>query len=154
MEELPVRKRLRLKDYDYSSNGAYFITICTKNRECILSKISVGTDAHIGPVNELSDCGIASEEYIKTIPGIDSYVIMPNHIHLIIILNNGTDNISISSIIRSFKTLVTKRIGKSIWQSKFYDHIIRDYDDYLIRLNYIYENPVKWAFDPYHNSDL
>ena len=150
MESLPERKRLRLRDYDYSKNGAYFITICTKGRDCILSHISVGTDAHIGPQVELSQVGKIAEKNIRSMQCVDCYVIMPNHIHLIIILNNDDSNQNISNVIRSFKTLVTKQIGKSIFQSSFYDHIIRDYNDYMIKLNYIHENPINWVYDPYH----
>ena len=152
MESLPERKRLRLKEYDYSNDGAYFITICTKDRECILSHIPVGTDAHIGPRVELTQIGKIAEKYILSMKCVDCYVIMPNHIHLIIILNNDSNNQNISNAIRSYKILVSKEIGKSIFQSSFYDHIIRDYNDYMIRVRYIQENPVKWAYDPYHKD--
>lgn len=60
---------------------------------------------------------------------------------------------TISSDIRSFKTLVTKEIGKSFWQSKFYDHIIRNEEDYIIHLQYIEENPYKWNTDEYYIND-
>lgn len=118
MKELPNRKKLRLNGFDYSSEGAYFITICTDKKQCILSKI-VGTDAHIGPEIKLSRCGKTVKKYIERIPGIDSYVIMPNHIHMIIIKSKKSGPMwasvptTISSDIRSFKTLVTKEIGKS-----------------------------------------
>lgn len=81
---LPVRKRLRLVGYDYSKNGAYFITICIKDRKCILSHV-VGTDDHIGPKLHLTGLGKIVEKYIDQIEGIDNFVIMPNHVHLIII---------------------------------------------------------------------
>ena len=89
---------------------------------------------------------------------------MPNHIHAIIEICNRTDTIiikqsgamwsshptNVSGDIRTFKTLVTKDIGKSIWQSKFYDHIIRDEYDYMVHLQYIDENPAKWIEDKYY----
>lgn len=153
---LPVRKRLRLVDYDYSKNGAYFITICIKDRKRILSHV-VGTDDHIGPKLHLTGLGKIVEKYIAQIEGIDSFVIMPNHVHLIIIKDyehGGTMwslcPTSISSNIRTFKTLVTKEIGESIWQSKFYDHIIRNDYDYMIHLQYIENNPYKWLEDKYY----
>lgn len=158
MSKLQTRKRLRLIGYDYSGNGAYFITICTKDRKCILSYI-VGTDDHIGPITELTDYGKIIEKYIVQIKGIDSFVIMPNHIHLIIIKDKeqggamwSSHPTSISSDIRTFKTLVTKEIGKSIWQTKFYDHIIRDEYDYMVHLQYIDENPAKWLEDKYYQN--
>ena len=111
--DLPKRKPIRLKGYDYSQNGAYFITMCTNKRECILSNI-VGDDAYIVPKNCLSNYGLICDKYINNINikyenvTVDKYVIMPNHIHLIIFLN-GTMRASsptrnIETIIRSFKT--------------------------------------------------
>lgn len=79
---------------------------------------------------------------------------MPNHIHLIIIKQSGamwsSHPTNVSGDIRTFKTLVTKDTGKSIWQSKFYDHIIRDEYDYMVHLQYIDENPAKWIEDKYY----
>lgn len=93
------------------------------------------------------------------IKGIDSFVIMPNHIHFIIIKDNqqiGTMwspcPTSISNDIRTFKTLVTKELSQSIWQSSFYDHIIRDEYDYMVHLQYIDENPAKWLEDKYYKE--
>ncbi len=145
------RKRIRLANYDYSSCGLYFITICTKDRKCILSRI-VGQDAYILPKVELTDIGKTVEKHIKLIPGIDSYVIMPNHIHLIIIKSKSKDGkmwascpTSISCDIRSFKTVITKNVGVSVFQPRFFDHIIRNEQDYIAHLEYIDENPQKWV---------
>ena len=151
MEKLPKRKNPRLAGYDYSQNGAYFITICTKDMQCVLGSI-VGTDDHIGPQVMLSNIGNVVNKYLTQIPGIDRFVVMPNHIHLIIIKDSDNVNgpmwssvpTSVSTNIRTFKTLVTKELGFSIWQSKFHDHIIRNEEDYLHHLQYIEENPRKW----------
>ena len=83
MEELPKRKPNRLKDYDYNSAGAYFITICTQDKKCILGTV-VGGDAHIAPFVRLTSYGEILEKYIRNEPQITHYVIMPNHIHMII----------------------------------------------------------------------
>ena len=80
-----MRKPNRLCEYDYSTNGAYFITICTQDRRKILSSI-VGDDAHIVP----KPYGSVTEKYIRNVPEIEKYVIMPDHIHLIIRLDNGS----------------------------------------------------------------
>ncbi|MEG2215372.1 MAG: transposase, partial [Oscillospiraceae bacterium] len=137
--ELPKRKPNRLKDYDYNQNGAYFITICTKNRRELLGEIPVGDDAHIVPNIKLSQCGIVSQRYIEGIAGIDKYVIMPNHIHMIIFINDadgGTMWASsptaqlIPQLIKSFKTLATKQIGFPLWQRSYHDHIIRSEREY------------------------
>ena len=80
------RKRLRLADFDYGQAGTYFITVCVKDRKCILGTIppNVGADVHISPQVELSHYGKVVEKYIQQIYGLDKYVIMPNHIHLIV----------------------------------------------------------------------
>ena len=148
--ELPKRKPTRLKNYDYSQNGYYFITICTKNKEKILCNI-VGDDAHIVP----KEYGLVAEKYLNREKQIEKYVIMPNHIHMIIKLDNGTmwassPTKSVSNIIRSFKTLVTKEIDKPIFQRSFHDHIIRGENDYLKIWNYIDTNPQKWNEDCFY----
>ena len=106
MDNLPIRKHPRLKGYDYSQNGAYFITICTKNSMEILSEITnakpVGRDVHITPPSQptvktvaLSDCGKIVDKHIRVIKGmdnnisIDHYIIMPNHIHMIVTIGDN-----------------------------------------------------------------
>ena len=97
MKELPVRKHLRLKGYDYGNNGIYYITICVKDRHELLGKI-VGRDALIAPFVQLSDYGTIVDKYINNITlkeigvFVDKYVIMPNHIHLLIILNRNEND--------------------------------------------------------------
>ena len=151
-EKQPVHKSLRLKDFDYSSNYAYFVTICTKNRKSILGKVIVGDDAYIVPHVALTRYGRIVEKYIRSIAGIDKYVIMPNHLHMIIIKNGSmraSTPTTVSSDVRSMKVMVTKEIGFSIWQRSFYDHIIRNEDDYREIWEYIDNNPAKWAEDRY-----
>ena len=142
--ELPQRKKNRLENYNYSENGAYFITICVKDRKKILSDI-VGDDAHIVPKR----IGLIVEKYIKNAREIEKYIIMPDHVHMIIRINNGTMRASsptnrISSIVRSIKVLATKEVGKPIFQRSFYDHIIRNQEDYNEIWEYIENNPKKW----------
>ncbi|WP_296079924.1 transposase [uncultured Eubacterium sp.] len=158
--ELPKRKANRLASYDYSQNGAYFITICVKDKEPILSKIKFNS---IYP-NEikLSKLGIiVANEILNIEKRFDNtkvldYVIMPNHIHLIIQLDNC--NFSLGQIIGSFKSITTlqsKKIGYSndkLFQRNYYDHIIRNEDDYLTKSNYIKNNPEKWLDDKYYKS--
>ena len=106
---LPERKNVRLKEYDYSNPGAYFITLCTDGRKKILSDIIVGDDAYIVPQVKLTQYGEIVEKYIKSIPGIDKYVIMPDHIHLIIIIN-----IIICKIIIAFITKIVNQNFKNL----------------------------------------
>ena len=144
------RKPLRLEEYDYSQNGAYFVTLCTQNRRSILSEI-VGNDAHIVP----KPCGRVVEKYIRNVPEIEKYVLMPDHIHMIIRLDNGSmwastptnhkpQHNRISNIVRSIKILVAKDIGESIFQRSYYDHVIRNQQDYNEICQYIEDNPRKW----------
>ena len=149
---MDTRKAVRLSEYDYATPGAYFVTICTKGRAPILSRV-VGDDAHIVP----SDYGQVVERYIRSIPGIDKYVIMPNHIHMIICIEGGpmwasAPTQSISSRIKSFKTLVTKSVGVSVFQRSFYDHVIRGEQDYRDAWNYIDQNPVRWREDEWYTN--
>ena len=114
--DLPKRKPTRLSQYDYSQNGYYFVTICTKNKQKILCDI-VGDDAHIVP----KKYGEIVQKYIDNVPEIKKYVIMPNHIHLIIQIDNGTmwassptkqpQSNKVSNIVRSIKTLTTKKLA-------------------------------------------
>ena len=147
------RKPNRLKNYDYSSQGVYFITVCTIDRKCILSHI-IGGDALIAPQTNLTHCGEIARKYIESMPGIDKYVIMPNHIHLLIAIDGpmkaSAPTISVPNLIRSFKVLVSKEIGQSIWQRSYHDHIIRDEEDYINHLRYIEDNPAKWLEDKYY----
>ncbi len=98
MNDFPKRKPNRLRGYDYSSNGVYFITICTDNRKCILSEI-VGADiirpctSQLTKYGEIVKIGIENISKIYKDCSIDCYVIMPNHIHLIISINNNSGRI-------------------------------------------------------------
>lgn len=166
--ELPKRKKLRLQNFDYNSSGAYFITICTQNRKKILCNI-VGRDDLGTPFYEtqLTNAGKIADKYINAIEKnyknvfIDKYVIMPNHIHLLLSLVNGEDSrcaesshpAKISQIIGVLKRLINKEIGKNIFQTSFYDHIIRNRKDYEEHIKYIHENPMYWYCDELYSDD-
>ena len=159
---LPNRKSTRLKNYDYSQNGYYFITICTHNRKNILCDI-VGGGAYDAPKIILSKCGEIVDKYIlstNNIPNItvDKYVIMPNHIHLLLFVENAngtprasspTNNI-ISHSVSTLKRFVNREMGHNIFQRSFHDHIIRGEQDYLEIWNYIDTNPQKWQEDCFY----
>lgn len=161
------RKQIRLKEYDYSTPGYYFITICTQNRKEILSKIlinsknehySVGANC-VRPQIQLSNIGKILNEEISKIPNIyenvtlDEYVIMPNHIHIIIGINYRRTQFAptISQIIKQYKGSITKKLGYSIWQKSFYEHIIRNEKEYYKIIEYIRNNPIQWEEDEYFN---
>ena len=155
--QLPKRKPNRLKDYDYSQNGAYFITICVKDRKELLGK-EVEGDGHSEPYVLLSEYGRVADKYIRRIKGIDQYVVMPNHIHMIILIDNqengpmwaSAPTPSIPQLIKSLKTLISKEIGRSIFQRSYYDHVIRNEKEYEQVCQYIETNPLRWTEDEYY----
>ena len=183
----PKRKRIRLPEYDYSTPGAYFVTICTENRRCILSTITVGAaisrlpdtapsdgltpTTAVGaaisrppdkaPVIVLTRYGEIVKQAIEQIPGIypqisiDCYVIMPNHIHLILRIDTDADGRliaapTVSTVIGQMKRWASKTCGVAIWQKSFHEHIIRREADYRQIWDYIDTNPAKWAEDCYY----
>jgi len=167
MNDLPTRKVIRIEDYDYSTPGAYFITVCTANRAKIFwsdcrgelrsPADNVQTGDQRSPLRiELSDIGMIVDHEIKKLNSIfdavrvDKYCIMPDHIHFIISINadeNGRSQIAptISRVIKQFKGSITKQIGRPIWQKSFYDHGIRNQQDYDEIWQYIENNPLKYA---------
>jgi REP element-mobilizing transposase RayT len=170
-KQLPKRKNIRLKHYDYSQAGYYFVTICTENKRHLLCEI-VGDAAHsILQTNttqsKLTETGYMVQQYLQNIDTVydnaklDCYIIMPNHIHCIIIIEDVVQQeeagrlraaapTSLSKIINSFKTITSKKYGKSLWQRNYYEHVIRkDTELYEIR-EYIQNNPAKWELDKYY----
>ena len=155
MNELPKRKQIRIEPYDYSAPGAYFITVCTANREKIFWN-RVGSDI-IRPQNvSLSAVGKIAAQAIRQIPthyenvSVDKYCIMPDHIHLILRIesNVGGRMISaptVSTVVGSMKRWVSRQVGRPIWQKSFYEHGIRNQQDYDEIWEYIENNPLKYA---------
>lgn len=161
MKDFPERKSTRLKEYDYSQFGYYFITICMKNRKEFFSKIE-------NSIVVLSEFGKIIDEVLINIPSyynveIDCYIIMPDHIHLIIILDKDESkkNYSLSDVMGKFKSFSCKKIREVLenddkfeWQKSFYDRIIRNEKDlYQIR-KYIQENPLRWDIEKDNPENL
>ena len=156
--DLPQRRPNRLPSFDYAQNGVYFLTICTKEKACILSHVSVGAVIGRPPAIRLFPLGEAVEKALQEIPlhyedvFVDHYVIMPNHVHLLLRIQteNGRQTVapSVQQIVNQFKGAVTKYAGKAVWQKSFYDHIVRDDYDYQIKWQYIDENPERWCKKP------
>ena len=167
------RRSTRLKGYDYTQPGAYFVTICTYQREPLFGEIVDGNMI-------LNACGeIARDEWFKTARirnnvqlNEDEFVVMPNHLHGIIWIIEPVVGArrrraptthetfgspvsgSIPTIMRSFKSAVTKRInqhldspGMPVWQRNYYEHIVRDDDELDAIRGYIRDNPLRWALD-------
>ena len=156
---LPKRKHPRLDNYDYSTAGAYFITICTQNRHCFLSRI-VGRG--LAPAEtQLTAYGAIAKEQLFLLEEryptlkIDQYVIMPNHIHLILQIEEtagASPRPTISDIICAYKSLTTRECKKvrpidKLFQTSFYEHVIRGQADYDEIAAYIVNNPKQWELD-------
>lgn len=165
------RRSIRLKDYDYSQAGAYFVTICTYGKESIFGNVVDGE-------MQLNECGrVVEEEWVKTAEirknvELGVSVVMPNHFHGILAIVDdcrGTarcaptvgnrrfakmTSASLPAIIRSFKSAATKRINElrgthntPVWQRNYYEHVIRNEDDLDEIREYIVNNPLKWDLD-------
>ena len=164
--QLPKRKSPRLKSFDYSTTGAYFITICTQNRKNILSTI-VGEGP---PLPKLSHYGEIADLWIQKLPekyheiSVDCYVIMPNHIHLLLSVmkddGRGNPSPTVDTAMGWLKYQITKEInklrgtpGEKLLQRSFFDHIIRNQDDYYEIYKYIYENPLRWKLDKFYAEE-
>ena len=150
------RQSIRLRGYDYSQPGAYFITVCISQRECLLGEIEDGNVilSRYGEVVHFNWFNLT-----KVYPNIqlDSFVIMPNHIHGIIILTNNRHNLS--EVVRGFKTFYARRInqlrslsGIPVWQRGYYEHIIRNEKTLTKIQEYILNNPYNWETDEMHPS--
>lgn len=184
-----TRKNIRLANYDYSSNGLYFITVCAKNRihyfseitenPCVMGNVSdvpkisenpcVGEAALGLPNVRLTDIGkIVNNNIVKINDiykhvSVEKYVIMPDHIHMILFVSDyDTENSgrpraasptkSVNLIINGLKAISTKQIGFSVWQRSFYDHIIRNEKEFLEICDYIDNNPINWVNDIYNQN--
>ena len=165
--EMHHRRSIRIKEYDYTQTGAYFITICTFKHKCLFGEI------RHGEMRRSRFGEIAADEWEKTIrsrPYIlpDEWVIMPNHFHAIVLIRRGhgrerrtvtehfgapTEN-SVPTVIRAFKSAVSNHInkvrgtsGSPVWQRNYYEHIIRGEEEYQNAIAYIRENPLAWDAD-------
>lgn len=149
----PTRKLYRLKGHNYNSPGAYFITICTANR-CPLFWRDVGASIARPEDVPLSMYGTIVDTAIRMIPqvypaiSVDRYVIMPDHIHLLLQIHTSADGRpmvapTIDMVVRQLKGYVTKQIKRPIWQKLYYDHVVRGIQDYNDIWTYIENNPSK-----------
>ena len=170
-----TRKQYRLKEFDYSSAGTYFVTICTKQRhnqfwqkDFLASFMQKGlateldycvdsVGATIGRPKgiELSNFGLVVQDCILRVSSkytaivVDYFVIMPDHVHLLLRFDSNFNGLpmaapTLSQVVSQFKASVSKRIKTSVWQKLFFDHIVRNEQDYIEHVKYILENPMRW----------
>ena len=159
------RRSIRLKGYDYSQAGAYFVTVCTHRRACLFGEI-------VGDAMRPNACGTIVMQAWDVLPthyphvALDAFVVMPNHVHGIVLFADDTlgaglkpapthKHHALSEIVRAFKTFSARTInerratpGAPVWQRNYYEHVVRD-ETALNRIReYIANNPARWADDP------
>ena len=165
------RKRIRLPETEYGF-GWFFVTVCTYERKKILAKIepdSVGADDSVRPCGALPSLVILSavgevvkeclEQLVDEENGItvNKYVIMPNHVHAIVCIDatrGGQSRPPLQKLMQKFKSMSTRRVWDmgytKLWQRSYFDHVIRNEEDYLRIWQYIDDNPARWAEDEYY----
>lgn len=152
------RQSIRLKGFDYSQDGRYFITICTHNHQALFGEIILGE-------MKTNQIGSIVKEHWFQLPNrfnsiqMDAFVVMPNHIHGIISIMESLPDQTIGKIIGAYKSLAANEFMKlckiknlsldKLWQRNYYEHIIRDEEDFSRIVEYIENNPLKWEEDQY-----
>ena len=155
------RRSIRLAGYDYSQAGAYFVTICIQNHECLLGQATSG-------IVTLNAAGEMVQRVWLELPehyGVagDAFVVMPNHVHWVVWLPDetppGASPLTLHDIVHRFKSLTTARYRQGVlrdawpafngrlWQRNYYEHIVRNDDDLARIRQYIAENPARWHED-------
>jgi REP element-mobilizing transposase RayT len=175
LPEIHHRRSIRLKGYEYSRTGAYFMTICVKNRECLFGGIFDGRMV-------LNDAGKIIERVWEDLPArfpsveLDAFALMPNPVHGIIAIRNGpvgaglalpdkqgaaSSAPTLGDVVRTFKSISAIRVnrllsgsGQPLWQRSYYEHIIRDDGELNRTREYIQDNPVNWSKDENHPDRL
>lgn len=159
------RVKLRLKHYDYSQQGLYFITICSQNKACLFGEINK-SQMYLNEAGSMIESWYYELENKFSSLKCKEMVIMPNHIHFILELENDNSYSSISTIIQWYKTMTTNdyiknvktnnwiRFDKQLWQRGFYDHVIRNNSSHNKIIDYIKQNPIKWTEDKYYKMVL
>ena len=160
--ERPIRKPNRLPEYDYSQNGAYFVTVCIADKNNLFWD-TVGAaisrpqieDEELVPQPPLSTYGRIVEQGIQNIPhcypsvSVEKYCIMPDHIHMILCFAKDSERQitapTLSRVVGQMKRWVSKQIGAGIWQKTYFDRVIRNSTEYTEIWCYIHENPLKYA---------
>jgi putative transposase len=147
----------RLPGYDYSLGGCYFVTICIEKRRCILGRV---VDGRMEP----SEAGEAVRQAWEDLPhlhrdiGLDILVVMPNHVHGVLTLQDPGTHGDLGGIVRTFKSRSAVAVNRilrrngTVWQRGYYEHIIRNERAYRAICDYIERNPSEWLKDPYHHS--
>ncbi|MFI8415744.1 transposase [Serratia sp. NPDC078593] len=137
------RKKIRIPHYDYASAGIYFITLCTLHKAHLFGAVHQGVMSLNQHGKWINDCWLRLSDHFNG-THLDSYVIMPNHMHALLHLVPG-HKVSLSTIVGSFKSAVSKQFGAKIWQRGYWDRVIRSERELELARQYIINNPAKWG---------
>lgn len=154
--ELPQRKSPRLQGYDYASSGAYFVTICTYQRENLFGEIIGGEMCLNANGDFAKQCWLQLPKYFQAVE-LDAFVVMPNHMHGIISLKEDEKRTTLGNVINHYKGSATHRVRQInpyfpvVWQPRYHDHIIRNQQDYERIYAYVLSNPERWQEDKFYN---
>jgi REP element-mobilizing transposase RayT len=145
-DERPTRKRSRLQMREYNQNGAYFITICTKECAELFGKV---VDGEMVPseVGQIVATEVVQIQNIYPTVVVDAFVLMPTHVHFLFLLLGAPDNPSVNRIVQQWKGATAKKAGFSPWQNSFHDTVLKTQRDYGIVKTYIQANPQRWDAD-------
>jgi REP element-mobilizing transposase RayT len=165
------RRSIRLQEYDYAQAGGYFVTICTHAHKCVFGEIRASKMV-LNDIGRIVDDEWRRSSDVRAEIMLDAFVIMPNHLHGIVFINEhakgsrgnlpprtlrGTGNRSLSSFVSGFKAATTRRAsairsGVPLWQRNYYEHVVRDEQDLERIRQYVADNPARWGEDGYHPS--
>ena len=162
-DALPQRRSPRLSGWDYSTPGAYFVTVCTKEKEKLLGKV-VGGGVYDAPQMQLSPYGEAAQTALQQMEGhaavrVEKAVIMPNHMHLLLFVREvsggssqapNPTNAAVPKFVSLFKRRCHRLCGENFWQRSYHDHVIRDAAEYERIWTYIDNNPARWQEDCFY----
>jgi REP-associated tyrosine transposase len=146
-DEVPIRKRLRLRSFDYSTAGAYVVTVCARQNRCLFGRVENGT-VHLGRIGLVVTEALRGIDEFHRGVQLDARVVMPNHVHAILLLDR-LHHVPppVPAVIGAFKARATRRAGGPIWQRSYYDRVIRNEEELHAFRAYIDENPLRWALD-------
>jgi REP element-mobilizing transposase RayT len=160
------RRSIRWRGYDYAANGVYYVTICTHRHGCLFGTV-ICDGIELNRAGEIVEKEWLRTESMRDRVCLDAYVIMPNHLHALLILQGEPPPLSaqrgrlyrrpdsLSSLLAGFKSAVTRQInalrqtpGSKVWQRNYYDRVIRNAGELYSKRQYILQNPARWYDDP------
>jgi REP element-mobilizing transposase RayT len=171
------RHSIRLREYDYAQNGAYFVTVCTFQRECLFGEVGAGSKPAREWGMHTNEVGKLVEMTWHDLPNhnrnivLDAFVVMPNHVHGILVIDGVGAGLelraglepapTLSELVRQFKTFSARRINRlrdnpccPVWQRNYYERVIRNEQELARARGYIANNPLKWALDKENPANL